>query len=164
MEIQFPPFLFGRRSLLPLAIALLVACTDPGRIVLMQLPDDAYGSGPPVAFQQRVAIRAAQRSVDAAVRDAMTMRNPNAAVGSDQEAGATHAATAPAALVDLNHASIQQLTSLPRVGPAMAERIVAARPFQRTSQLQRVRGIGDATWRQLRDRVCVNCAAPVAPP
>lgn len=52
--------------------------------------------------------------------------------------------------IDPNHASLPELEALPRVGPALAARIVAARPFARVAELERVRGIGPATLAQLR--------------
>jgi competence protein ComEA len=61
-----------------------------------------------------------------------------------------------ASLIELNSATQAQLESLPRVGPAMAERIIAARPFRRAEDLRRVRGIGPATWELLQPLVTVD--------
>jgi competence protein ComEA len=55
--------------------------------------------------------------------------------------------------VDVNHASVAELERLPRVGPALAARIVAWReqngPFTSMESLRHVRGIGPATARML---------------
>jgi competence protein ComEA len=55
--------------------------------------------------------------------------------------------------VSLNEASRAELQSLPGIGPALADRIVAARPFHALDDLRRVRGIGPVTMRRLRDRI-----------
>ena len=57
--------------------------------------------------------------------------------------------------LDLNRATAAELELLPRVGPAIAGRIVAARPFQRVGDLERVRGIGARTLEKLRPFVVV---------
>lgn len=61
------------------------------------------------------------------------------------------------ALVDVNTADVDTLESLPGVGPATAEAIVAHRerhgPFRRVEDLLDVRGIGDAKLAALRDLV-----------
>lgn len=59
-------------------------------------------------------------------------------------------------LIELNSATQAQLESLPRVGPALAERIITARPFRRAEDLRRVRGIGPATWELLQPLVTVD--------
>lgn len=56
--------------------------------------------------------------------------------------------------VDLNQATPTELESLPRVGPSLAARIIASRPFTDVDALDRVRGIGPATLRVLRPRLC----------
>jgi competence protein ComEA len=61
--------------------------------------------------------------------------------------------------VDLNTASVQELTALPGVGPATAQRIIAARPFKNVEDLQKVRGIGKAKFESLKDKVTVESAA-----
>ena len=55
--------------------------------------------------------------------------------------------------VSLNRASPEALQSLPGVGPVMAERIIAARPFAAVEDLLRVEGVGAATFRALEPRV-----------
>jgi competence ComEA-like helix-hairpin-helix protein len=66
--------------------------------------------------------------------------------------------------LDLNHASIDDLVRLPGVGPALAERIVAARagdgPFASVDDLARVPGIGPAKLARLRDLVSVSPGGP----
>ena len=44
--------------------------------------------------------------------------------------------------VSLNGASAAELEALPGVGPKLAERIIAARPFRSVRDLDRVRGVG----------------------
>jgi DNA uptake protein ComE-like DNA-binding protein len=46
--------------------------------------------------------------------------------------------------LDPNTADQDTLTLIPGIGPDLAERIVAARPFQTVDELQRVNGIGPA--------------------
>lgn len=57
--------------------------------------------------------------------------------------------------VNLNTASQAQLESLPGIGPAYAQRIIAARPFKNKRQLLNVSGIGAKTYEQLKDLVSV---------
>ena len=57
--------------------------------------------------------------------------------------------------IDVNHAPIDELRSLPGIGPVLAERIVAGRPYERADDLDRVRGIGPKTLARLRPRLRV---------
>ena len=66
---------------------------------------------------------------------------------------AAHAAEARPALVAVNCASLDELDRLPRIGPALARRLVDARPLRDLAELDAVRGIGPATLDGLRDRV-----------
>ncbi len=65
----------------------------------------------------------------------------------------------PAALVNLNTADLVALDTLPGVGPVTAEAIIAWRdengPFRSVDDLLDVKGIGEATLADLRDRVSV---------
>ena len=58
--------------------------------------------------------------------------------------------------VDLNHATVAELASLEGVGPALAARIVAARPFATVEDLARVRGIGQRRLARLRARLFLD--------
>ena len=62
--------------------------------------------------------------------------------------------------IDLNTASASELRALPRVGPAMAARIIEARPFARVDDVLEVRGIGPATFDQWAGRVTVSAPVP----
>lgn len=53
----------------------------------------------------------------------------------------------------LTAADPRLLETLPGIGPALAARIVAARPFHDVDDLLRVRGIGPATLERLRSAV-----------
>jgi DNA uptake protein ComE-like DNA-binding protein len=55
--------------------------------------------------------------------------------------------------LDLNRATVEEFESLPGIGPALAERIAAARPFRSVADLLKVRGIGWRRVRQLRARL-----------
>ena len=59
----------------------------------------------------------------------------------------------PDAPVDPNRAPVEALQSLPGIGPTLAARIVAHRPFADADDLRRVPGIGPATLDAIRDRL-----------
>lgn len=59
------------------------------------------------------------------------------------------AATPGTPLVSINRASVAQLQTLPGVGPVMAERIVANRPYHQLEDLLAVSGIGEKTFARL---------------
>jgi competence protein ComEA len=58
-----------------------------------------------------------------------------------------------AVVIDLNEASVDELTSLHGVGPVVAARIDAARPFRAIDDLLQVRGIGPVTLQRNRARL-----------
>jgi comEA protein len=62
--------------------------------------------------------------------------------------------------ININKASVEELVELPRVGQAVAERIVAFReengPFKKVEDLKSVRGIGDKVFDQIRPNIRVD--------
>lgn len=64
-----------------------------------------------------------------------------------------------ASTVNINEASLTELTALPGIGPALAERIVEyrdKRPFEKIADIKRVRGIGPAKFAKMKDRLAVR--------
>nr|WP_029475309.1 helix-hairpin-helix domain-containing protein [Deinococcus frigens] len=51
--------------------------------------------------------------------------------------------------VNLNTATQEQLEALPKIGPAMAARIIAARPIRSQTDLDAIKGVGEATLKVL---------------
>ena len=69
--------------------------------------------------------------------------------------------------VDLNTADLKALEALPGVGPATAQKIIAARPFKSVDDLSKVKGMSKAKVEALKDKVTVvqeKAAAPKAKP
>src|SRR5207249_9009710 len=52
--------------------------------------------------------------------------------------------------IDINTATEKELRTVPGVGPIMAARIIAARPFRSADDLKRVSGIGDKKYAKIR--------------
>ncbi len=64
------------------------------------------------------------------------------------------------AKINLNTAGVEELTSLPGIGPSYTKRIVEYRekngPFKRVDDILNVRGIGEKTLEKIRDRLTVS--------
>ncbi len=76
------------------------------------------------------------------------------------QAWAAPAATSTAGKVNINTASAEQLQLLPRIGPALAQRIVEFRSangaFKAPEELIAVRGIGEKSFANLKPYVAVE--------
>lgn len=55
--------------------------------------------------------------------------------------------------INPNEASLAELQALPGIGPALARRIVEARPFQEKRDLLKVPGVGEKTLGQISDQL-----------
>jgi competence protein ComEA len=70
------------------------------------------------------------------------------------------AAPAPHKVVNINQATAQELARLPRVGPKLADRIVAHRaqhgPFKRPEDLMQVKGVGEKFFTTLKPYLAVS--------
>lgn len=74
--------------------------------------------------------------------------------------GASGEAVAVDGVVNINTATVAELETLPGIGPALAQRIVEHReangPFADPAEIVAVRGIGEATYTKLADRIAVQ--------
>lgn len=59
------------------------------------------------------------------------------------------------ALVNINNATLEQLDSLPGIGPATAQKIIDARPFESIEELLDVNGIGDSKYSEIVNLVTI---------
>ena len=63
-------------------------------------------------------------------------------------------------LININSATAEELVALPGVGPAMAARIVAARPFEMIDDLRLISGVGPALLERWRPLITLTEPAP----
>jgi DNA uptake protein ComE-like DNA-binding protein len=85
--------------------------------------------------------------------DAIAGASPSGVTSVEKAAAA--AVSAPPGPVNLNTASKSMLQTLPRIGRASADNIIAARPFTDVTQLADVAGISPALFEDLRTQVTV---------
>jgi competence ComEA-like helix-hairpin-helix protein len=69
---------------------------------------------------------------------------------SGKKRGSVVGETLPLGKIDINTATDEELKTIPGVGPVVAARIIAARPFQSADDLKEVNGIGDKKYAQMR--------------
>jgi len=78
--------------------------------------------------------------------------------GTDLGAGAEKKAKGQTAEkeVNLNTASIEELESLPGIGPVKAQAIIDNRPYKSVDDVMKVKGIKEGTFGKIRDRITVR--------
>jgi competence protein ComEA len=120
----------------------IAVCQTPARTVPEWIPEAArvaFGHDEPVL-----------RETPDEARDSFTTSVPAA------PSSAIAIAAAPGC-VNLNTAAVDVLVTLPGVGPSRAQQIVELRsrqPFAKLRHVRRIRGIGPATYRKMKERLC----------
>jgi len=73
-------------------------------------------------------------------------------------------APAPKAKININTASAAELETLPRIGPAVAQRIIDFRTkngaFKRIEDIMKVQGIGEKIYQNIKDLITVGENGP----
>jgi competence protein ComEA len=112
----------------------------------------AGGFGPAV---DTVAVSAGL-NLAAPLSDGQKIVVPARGAATSSPSGGSAGNPAGSALVDVNHASQAELEALPGIGPATAQKIIAARvehPFASAHELLDRKLVGNATWEKIRDLV-----------
>jgi len=62
--------------------------------------------------------------------------------------------------IDLNSATLEELTTLPGIGNAYAQRIIEGRPFEKVEDIIKVKGIGEKTFEKIKDLIATQPSGP----
>lgn len=145
----------------PLLVHVLGAVTKPGLVELgagARVVDAVAAAGGFTADADPAAVNLARPVVDGEQLVVLAIGQVPAPAGAAGAAGAAGGgAPAGDGLVHLNTADVADLDTLPRIGPALAQRIIDWReangPFTSVDQLLEVTGIGDAVFSGLAELV-----------
>ncbi|MCJ7531791.1 MAG: ComEA family DNA-binding protein [Anaerolineales bacterium] len=85
---------------------------------------------------------------------------PGAMIGTSNSSATGLSQGVASSLVNINTASQQELDTLPEIGPALAQRIIAYRtakgPFTKIEDIQNVSGIGAVTFEKIKDMITIG--------
>jgi competence protein ComEA len=141
-----------------LVVHVAGAVRRPGLVQLRagaRVGDAVAEAGGPTRNAELASVNLARPVVDGE-QLVVLARGQGPAVAAPPAAGGAAAPTAP---IDLNSATLEQLDTLPGVGPVLAQRILDWRSehgrFGSTDELREVSGIGEATFADIKPLVRV---------
>ena len=166
VEILPPPTITTAPPATPVVLVVYVsgAVTNPG---VYELPEDSRIEHA-IESAGGFAIDAFRPGINLArsVSDGQQIHIPNEkeayapapiAISSFEESDSSISSSGP---ININAASVDELTTLPGIGPAIANRIIEFRQsngrFRSIEEIKKVRGIGDATFANVKDSIVAN--------
>jgi competence protein ComEA len=57
--------------------------------------------------------------------------------------------------VNINTATVEELDTLPGIGPSYAKKIVEGRPYSTIEEIKNIKGIGTSTYNKLKDQITI---------
>ena len=87
------------------------------------------------------------------LEDGEQLRVPSKNAIEPSSVGTSSASDAPVDRINVNTASATELENLPGVGPKMAAKLIAGRPYSSMNDLDKVKGIGPCMLKKLEPRV-----------
>jgi competence protein ComEA len=87
------------------------------------------------------------------LEDGEQLRIPSKNAVETSSAGTSSSSNAPIERINVNTASASELENLPGVGPKMAAKLIAGRPYSSMNDLDKVKGIGPSMLKKLEPRV-----------
>jgi competence protein ComEA len=63
---------------------------------------------------------------------------------------------APGQKININSATKEELEALPEIGPVKAQAIIAGRPYNKTEDIMKVKGIKEGTFNKIKDYLTVK--------
>lgn len=129
---------------------------SPDLVERLERADRAERPAPePAAREPRRAARSSREPRERATPQRVKREMRHGREGPARERDTQQAPT-PETPLDVNRASVPELTRLPGVGPTLARRIVEARPFEALDDLAGVRGLRPNVLARLRPLLAVT--------
>lgn len=131
----------------PIILILLAGCGSTAHPIVIETP---VASATPYVTPEPTA---------RPTRTPAPTRTPRA-TSSTLRAGTITGTVAPESRININIADADTLARLPRIGPALAQRIIVYRqehgPFKRIEDICDVKGIGDAIFAAIKGAIIVG--------
>jgi competence protein ComEA len=89
----------------------------------------------------------------AILEDGEQLRVPSKGAIEPSSSGTSSVSNAPTERINVNTASASELENLPGVGPKMAAKLIAGRPYSSLNDLDKIKGIGPSMLKKLEPRV-----------
>jgi competence protein ComEA len=157
------PIATGLADATPVAAGLVIdvegAVVDPGvhQVAAGGRVADAIAAAGGYSAEVDIAAAAGELNLAAVITDGQKIHVPARGEVATLPGGATNApsgvSTGP---IDINHASADELDTLPGIGPVTAAKIIAARPFATIDELDSRDVVGPSTLDKIRDLITIT--------
>lgn len=87
------------------------------------------------------------------LEDGEQLRIPSKTADANGSSAGGSSSSAPTERINVNTATASELENLPGVGPKMAAKLIAGRPYSSMTDLDKVKGIGPSMLKKLEPRV-----------